>query len=83
MVDPVKVLKQWGKVIKDGGRLIIAVPDQELNNTIPMNFQHVHAYTKDSLKTFMESLGWKTEAIEDTHNNISFVGVFKKNGLQA
>lgn len=81
MLDPVKVVRQWGRTLKEGGRLIVAVPDQNINNTIPLNFQHVHAYTPDSLKTFMESQGWKTEALEDVNNYISFVGVFKKNGV--
>lgn len=82
LIDPIKVLKQWGQTIKPGGRMIIAVPNQEIRSSIPLNYQHVHAYTPESLKTLMEQLGWHTEAMEDPKNDVSLVGVFKKNGLQ-
>lgn len=81
IVDPVRVVRDWGRVVRPGGRVILAVPDQGKRSTIPMNFQHVHAYTMDSLKNFMESQGWHTEAIEDSSNEVSFVGVFTKNGV--
>ncbi len=81
MTDTVQALQHWGNALKHGGKLIVAVPNQQIRNTIPLNYQHVHAYTPDSLKRLMESLGWKTEAIEDSQNNISFVGVFRKNGV--
>ena len=62
--------------------MIVAVPDSKDRNTIPMNWEHKHAWTQESLQNFMELLGWHTEAIEDSKNNASFVGVFKANGLQ-
>lgn len=77
-VDSVKVIGQWVKSLKIGGRLIIAVPNQEKRNTIPLNPEHCHAYTPESLKLLMETVGLKTVALEDPHNGISFVGVFEK-----
>lgn len=81
MIDPVKVLKDWARVLKPGGQIILAVPNQQLRETIPLNYQHVHAYTPDSLRNMMESLGWHTVALEDPKNYISMVGVFSKNGV--
>lgn len=81
MVDPIETLRNWSEVLKMEGKLIIAVPDHDKRNTIPMNYQHVHAWTKTSLPKFMESLGWKTEKIEDCENHVSFIGVFKRNGF--
>lgn len=81
MTDTVQALRYWSQALKHGGKLIVAVPNQQIRNTIPLNYQHVHAYTPDSLQKLMESLGWKTEAIEDSQNNLSFVGVFRKNGV--
>jgi len=83
ILDPINVLKNWAKALKADGKLIIAVPDQTFQSTIPLNFQHVHAYTPASLSNLMETLGWHTEVTEDGKNNISFVGVFTKNGIQA
>lgn len=81
LVDPIKVLRDWRRVIKPGGKLILAVPDQGKRHTIPMNYQHVHAYTQDSLRNLMETQGWHTEVLEDSSNEVSFVGVFQKNGV--
>jgi SAM-dependent methyltransferase len=81
VVDPVAAVREWGRIIKHDGRLIIAVPNHELRNSIPLNIEHVHAWTPQSLKNFMESQGWKTIDMLDPQNNISFVGVFQKNGV--
>lgn len=81
LIDPIKVLKDWRRVLKPGGKIILAVPNQQLRHTIPLNYQHVHAYTPDSLQTIMELAGWHTVAVEDPKNYISMVGVFTKNGV--
>ncbi len=81
MVDATKAVTSWRNALKHGGRLIVAVPDHTSRNTILMNFQHVHAWTPDSLKNFMETLGMKTITVEDAKNEVSFVGVFERNGL--
>ncbi len=82
MLDPIKALKNWGSVVKAGGTLILAVPNQNIRNTIPMNYQHVHAYNPESLKTLMETLGWHTIDIVDPKNDVSLVGAFCKNGFR-
>jgi len=79
--DLIETITMWGKPLKTGGRLIIAVPNHELRNTIPLNIQHVHAFTPSSLKNLMVSQGWKFVAEEDPQNRISFVQVWEKNGV--
>lgn len=83
VIDPVAAIREWGRVLKAGGRLIIAVPNHELRNSIPLNIEHVHAWTPKSLKNFMESQGWKVIDMLDPGNNVSMVGVFEKNGVHA
>jgi len=78
MIDTVEVLNNWKRVLKDGGRLIIAVPNQDLRNTIPLNPEHCHAFTPESLKNVMELCGFKSIGFDDPKNGISFVGVFEK-----
>lgn len=79
-VDPMEALRNWVKVVKHGGRIIIAVPDQRVCNSIPMNPEHLHAFTPDSLRNIAKALGLKEIAIEETGNRISFVAAFERNG---
>lgn len=81
IVNDVDAVKEWGRVLRKSGRLIIAVPNHNLRNTIPMNIEHVRAWTPKSLKSFMESQGWKTVDMIDPENQVSLVGVFTKNGV--
>lgn len=78
MVDPISALKYWLRVLKPGGRLIIAVPDQSRHSTIPMNTEHVHAWTPDSMKLFLETLGLRVIEQIDPKNQISFITVAQK-----
>lgn len=78
MIDPIQTLKNWGAVIKNGGRLIIAVPDHDIRNTIPLNPEHVHGYTPDSLINLLEVCGFKKVDFRDPGNSISFVVAFEK-----
>ena len=81
-INTVAALREWARVLEHGGRMIIAVPDHRMRNTIPMNYEHVRAFTPESLKDQMESLGFKTVDMLDPKNHVSFVGIFEKNGLQ-
>jgi O-antigen biosynthesis protein len=81
LVDPLASLRDWSKALKHGGQLVIAVPDQDLRNTIPMNYQHVHCFTRNSMKTLAEASGLKVVDMLDPKNRISFIAVLSKNGL--
>lgn len=78
--DPINAVRNWKKSLKHGGRLIVAVPDESLMRTIPLNPEHKCAFTKISLQRLMETEGYKTISIEDSGNDISLVGVFEANG---
>lgn len=77
-VDTIQTLGHWNRVLKIGGRLIIAVPNQEICNSIPMNPEHVHAFTPSSLKPLVELSGFKQLFWQDPENTISFVACFEK-----
>lgn len=79
-VDVIGALTSWRNALKHGGRLIIAVPDQTQRNTIPLNWEHRHCFTPASLKKLMETIGMKTVDLLDAKNNVSFIGVFERNG---
>lgn len=82
MVDTVLAVQNWGKAIKHGGRMILAVPNEAIRRSIPLNYEHKHAFTPESLKRLMESQGWKTIDLKDGGNFLSFVGCFEKNGVK-
>jgi predicted SAM-dependent methyltransferase len=78
MIDPVETLRHWNRILKVGGRLIIAVPGHDIRNTIPLNPEHVHGYTPESLFNLLEVCGFKRSEFIDPENNISFVASFEK-----
>lgn len=76
--NSIKTLKEWNRVLKIGGQLIIAVPNENIGKGIPMNPEHCASYTPDFLKTLMELCGFKESQVVDPKNGISFVGFYEK-----
>lgn len=81
--DIAKTLNHWGKILRHDGRLILAVPDDRLGDTMHMDPDHKHALTPEKLVAELELLGWKTEGLYDPRNKVSFVGVWRKNGIHS
>lgn len=77
-LDSVGTLREWNRILKIGGKLAIAVPNEDIVNGIPMNPEHVHAFNPESLKTLMGACGFKECAIIDPKNKVSFVGIYEK-----
>lgn len=77
-IDSLKTLQEWGRALKVGGQMIIAVPNEKVGHGIPMNPEHVHAFTPESLKTLMRACGFRELLIGDPNNGISFIGCYEK-----
>ena len=77
-IDTVQTLKNWIKKLKPEGRLIIAVPDERFFLSIPMNPEHRHAYTPESLDKLLMLLGMKRTGFAEKYNGVSFTMVFEK-----
>lgn len=77
-VDSVETLKNWNNALKMGGKLIIAVPNEDVLATIPLNPEHVHAFTPESLNNLIELCGFKKTGTIDPQNGVSFVSCFEK-----
>ena len=77
MIDPITVIGNWLCKLKKGGKLVIAVPNEDWHATIPMNSEHVHAFTPESLGVLLTSMGLKVE-LKDSNNNISFIAIATK-----
>lgn len=78
--DPIATIGHWIRIMKDAGRLVLALPDHRLCNTIPLNPEHVHAYTPESIENLMRVFGLKKVGMEDYYNGVSFTIAFERNG---
>jgi GT2 family glycosyltransferase len=57
IIRPIPALKEWGRVLKDGGRLVIIVPDWRFCEAIACDPSHTAAYTPESLRDLIEASG--------------------------
>ena len=80
-VDLVQTMKNWKKILKPGGKLIISSPDENVTRGIALDPTHVHAFTKESIKSLAEVLGLQHISSQEAGNNLSFVSLFKKESL--
>lgn len=78
VVDVLDVLTKWAKPLKAGGRLILATPNENIGETIPLNPEHVHAFTPNSLRKLGEAVGLQFVGAESHINGVSFVISFQK-----
>jgi len=78
MIDPVEAIQNWSKVLKKSGLLIIAVPNHAINNTVPMNLEHVHVFVPNALTNLVKVLGFRVREVIDTKNGISFILIAEK-----
>lgn len=76
--NEIKTLRNWKKAIRIGGKLILAVPDERVTASIPLNPEHCRIYTQESLKDTMELLGFKELKSESSNNGVSFVGCYER-----
>lgn len=80
--DQVTTIQNWARVVKEGGRIILALPDARICNTILLNPEHKHEYTPEAISNFMQLLGFKPVGKEEHYNGMSFLMAFEKNGSQ-
>jgi len=82
-MDVVSVLKEWKRLLRENGKIIIAVPNEGIIHGVPMNPEHVHAFTRESLKSLAEACGLREVQVVDPKNGVSFVGVYEKGTANA
>lgn len=80
-LDPIKVLKQWAKVLKPSGRMYIAVPNEAITRGIPLSPDHCHAFDQNSLTSVARVSGLEPVLFGDPNNGCSFIAVFEKAGI--
>ncbi len=79
LLEPITMLRNWKKVLKIGGKLIISVPNEHLIKSIPMNPEHLIAFTPESFRVWMEAAGGlKILDQWDGENGISFTTLMER-----
>ena len=82
-VDSIGCLRNWTAKIKKDGRLIITVPDERITHSIPLNPEHVHAFTPNTLEGLANVVGLKNVETIDNYNGISFTMCLEKEAINA
>lgn len=77
-IDSVGTVNRWKSVLRPGGKLIVAVPNETITASIPLNFEHVHAFTPESLRSLMGACGLREVKSLDSGNGVSFVGCYER-----
>lgn len=72
-IDPIYTLGNWITKLKKSGKFILALPNQQLHNTVPMNLEHLHAFTPESAARLLGAFNLKNIEVEDCKNGISFI----------
>lgn len=79
-IDHIAVLDHWISKLKPNGRLILALPNEEWHQTIPMNSEHQHSFTPKSTLTLLQGMGLTNIGYYTSGNNVSFIVEGYKNG---
>jgi predicted SAM-dependent methyltransferase len=77
-MDSVTILRHWRTLLKENGRLIIAVPNNAIHKSIPMNVEHVHGFDPTSMKSLLEVCGYRVIEQLDGGNTISFITIAER-----
>lgn len=78
--DPISVLRQWYRVIKPGGYIIVAVPDIEIFSlSVVCNIEHLHAFTRSFMKQVAKAAGLYITEVVNPENGISIIYKLERN----
>ena len=86
MEDTNKTLCEWRRILREDGRVIIILPDDEFIDTLnPMlsGGCHKHTFTRESLKEIVDNIpGLEVEKLETVMEGWSFGGVIRKIAIE-
>ncbi len=80
-IDPIKVLREWKRVVRIGGIIGIVIPDNTYCDTISLDPTHYHVFTPESFRNLVELIGGlKIIKLEVCVEDWSFVCIMEKIG---
>lgn len=71
--DVVEALREWGRVLKNRGRLVIVCPDPRYCQAISCDPSHLHAFTPKAIESLLEVTGFYVDRSENVRPG--YVGV--------
>lgn len=77
-IDAIDTINNWKRLLKIGGHIFVAVPDERVTSSIPLNPEHVHAFSPESLRNLMGVCGLKEVKSSSAKNGVSFVGLYER-----
>lgn len=84
LIDPVKALREWHRILRPEGKLVLVLPDHGAFDTMDFsigNGVHLHAYTRGSLCALIEAVGgFIITEIQTVIDGWSFGIVVRKKG---
>ena len=82
MADTNKTLNEWERILKDNGKIIIILPDDEIIDTLNPTLssgQHKQTFTRAKLQEIINgTIGLRVEKLETVMEGWSFGGVIRK-----
>lgn len=73
--NPIKVLRHWKEYLAPGGKLIVAVPDDTVCDSISLNPEHKNAFTPEYIRDLLSAAGMKSIQVYDPQNYCSLIAV--------
>lgn len=73
ILDPIKALAEWGRVLKPGGKLVILCPDYRFCEAISVDPSHTHAFTPESVASLLRVCGFNMVRTENVERGYVFM----------
>tara|TARA_R110000744_G_scaffold273221_1_gene386115 strand:- start:5721 stop:6875 length:1155 start_codon:yes stop_codon:yes gene_type:complete len=73
LVNPVETLREWHRLLKPNGHLLMTVPDHTYHPTMALDITHVHAYTPASLIDLLVLCGFSVHLSETRASGVIYV----------
>lgn len=73
VLDPLKALYEWKRVLRPDGKLVVLCPDYRFCEAISVDPSHVHAFTPDSAASLLRAAGFRVTASESVKPGYVFM----------